>query len=235
MHLVAAAGEPGRVPAARAADVKHAGGRGGPESFEQQLGAQQLKGRPASQPAALGVVGQNLRVDLHGWHASPPATGPHHHSDQDQRGSRRRTYCWLVYDHDPDEVELLGWEEFLARQWESIFIGYRSAVGRRKTCRRWSDLIEVGLGCSQHIADLLVRAEIIDRVDRDLEGTFNAQAVVSGMADMLADLRVDLRELGEIGEITPELSAGLQEQHARLLSFIRAYAFGEDAAEAAET
>jgi hypothetical protein len=23
-----------------------------------------------------------------------------------------------VYDHDPEEVEVLGWEEFIARQWE---------------------------------------------------------------------------------------------------------------------
>jgi hypothetical protein len=137
-----------------------------------------------------------------------------------------------VYDHDREELDVLGWEEFIARQWESIFIGYRSGAGLRRNCRRWSDLIEIGLGCSQDIADLLVRAEIIDRVDRDLEGARNAQAVVSGMADVLADLRTDLLEMGEIA---PELSVTLLERQAQLLSFIRAYAFGPDADEALGT
>ncbi len=141
-------------------------------------------------------------------------------------------YCWLVYDHDPEDVELLGWEEFIARQWESIFVGYRSGNGLRKMCRRWSDLIEVGLGCSQDIADLLVRAEIIERADRDLEAAHDAWAVVTGMADVLADLRADLREMGEIG---PELSVRLLDQQARLMSFVRAYAFGQDGDEAPAT
>jgi hypothetical protein len=151
-----------------------------------------------------------------------------------------------VYDHDAEDVEILGWEEFIARQWESIFVGYRSSTGLRKMCRRWSDLIEIGLGCSQDIADHLVRTEIIDRADRDLEGAANAQAVVSGMADVLADLRTDLLEMGEaepefsvtlleMGEAEPEFSVTLLEQHARLLSFVRTYAFGPDAAEAPGT
>jgi hypothetical protein len=55
-------------------------------------------------------------------------------------------YREFVYDHDPSEVEVLGWDEFIARQWESIFIGYRSWVGLRRMGRRWSDLIEAGLG-----------------------------------------------------------------------------------------
>jgi hypothetical protein len=134
-----------------------------------------------------------------------------------------------VYDHDPEDLEILGWEEFIARQWESIFVGYRSSTGLRKMCRRWSDLIEIGLGCSQDIADQLVRTEIIDRADRDLEGAANAQAVVSGMADVLADLRTDLLEMAEA---EPEFSVTLLERHARLLSFVRIYAFGSDAAEA---
>jgi hypothetical protein len=133
-----------------------------------------------------------------------------------------------VYDHDPEDVEVLGWEEFIARQWESIFVGYRSSTGLRRICRRWSDLFEIGLGCSQDIADLLVRTEILDRADRDLEGAADAQAVVSGMAEVLADLRTDLREMGEA---EPQLSARLLAQHAGLLSYLRAYAFGQDADE----
>lgn len=134
-----------------------------------------------------------------------------------------------VYDHDPEEVEVLGWEEFIARQWEWTFAGYRSGIGLRRMCRRWSDLIEIGLGCSQDVADVLVRAEVIGRADRDLEGTADAQAVVSGMVGVFADLRADLLDMGEA---EPELSVSLLERHARLLSFIRVYAFGQDTGEA---
>jgi hypothetical protein len=137
-----------------------------------------------------------------------------------------------VYDYDLEEVEALGWEEFIARQWESIFAGYRSTTGLRKMCRRWSDLIEVGLGCSQDIADLLVRAQIIERADRDLEGAADAHAVLSGMADVLADLRTDLLQMGEIG---PELCVILLESHARLLSLVHSFAPDQDAGEALGT
>jgi hypothetical protein len=57
-----------------------------------------------------------------------------------------------VYDHDPEEVEDLGWEEFIARHWDSIFVGYRSWTGLRKLARRWSDLIEIGLGAGAVMA-----------------------------------------------------------------------------------
>jgi hypothetical protein len=135
-----------------------------------------------------------------------------------------------VYDHDAEEVESLGWEEFILRQWESIFTGYRSWAGLRTMGRRWSDLIEVGLGCSQDVADQLVRAEVIDREDRDLEGATGAQAVVSGMADVLTDMRADLADMSDLG---PELSASLLERHTLFVGFIRACVFGLDDGEAA--
>ena len=131
-----------------------------------------------------------------------------------------------MYDHDPDEVRVLGWDEFIARQWESIFVGYRSATGLRKICRRWRDLIEAGLGCSQDIADLLVRAEILDRADRDLEGLTRAAELVSGMAEVLADIRFDLLEMAEI---RPDQRAGLLERHRRLHAHIYDLAFGTEA------
>ena len=135
-----------------------------------------------------------------------------------------------MYDHDPEEVAALGWEEFVARQWESIFVGYyRSKTGLRKMCRRWSDFFEAGLGCSQEIADLLVRAQIIDRADRDLEGAAGARAILLQMADVLTDIRFDLMQMGEIG---PELEVTLLERHAILQSLVHAFAFGEDAEEA---
>ena len=130
-----------------------------------------------------------------------------------------------MYDHDLEDVVALGWEEFIAQQWESIFAGYRTRAGLRRTCRRWSDLLEVGLGCSQELADLLVRREIIDRADRDLEGLTDAGALVAGMAGLVADVRADLQELAG-GQ--PAAGAVLLEAHARLLAFLRAYAFGSD-------
>jgi hypothetical protein len=130
-----------------------------------------------------------------------------------------------VYDHDLEDVVALGWDEFIARQWESIFAGYRGRAGLRRICRRWSDLLEVGLGCSQEFADMLVRREIIDRADRDLEGLTDAGALVAGMAGLVADVRADLQDLAAV---QPGPAASLLEAHARLLAFLRAYAFGSD-------
>ena len=136
-----------------------------------------------------------------------------------------------MYDHDLEDLVALGWEEFIARQWESIFAGYRTRAGLRRICRRWSDLLEVGLGCSQELADLLVRREIIDRADRDLEGVTDAAALVAGMATLVADVRADLEELEQV---QPGQAATLLAAHARLLAFLRVYAFGDDGAEEAD-
>jgi hypothetical protein len=129
-----------------------------------------------------------------------------------------------VYDHDLQEVEELGWDEFIARQWDSIFVGYRSWSGMRTMARRWSDLIEAGLGCSQEIADWLVQTEIIGGPDRSLEGA-DAAAVVSGMVNVLADVRTDLAEMSDQA---PGAAARLLDQHAKLLSFLLSYALGDD-------
>ena len=128
-----------------------------------------------------------------------------------------------VYDHDLQEVEELGWEEFIARQWDSIFVGYRSWSGMRTIARRWSDLIEAGLDCSQEIADQLVQAEIINGPDRGLEGA-DAAAVVSGMVAVLADVRMDLAE----SALDPQAAAKLLDQHDKLLRFLRSYALDDD-------
>lgn len=123
-----------------------------------------------------------------------------------------------MYDHDFSEVEQLGWEEFIARQWESIFVGYRSWTGLRTMGRRWSDFIEVGLGCSPGMANHLVRSSLIYGEDHGLPQRTDARAVVSGMIWVLADLRSDL---AGIAEQEPEMSIRLLDRHARLLSFIR--------------
>jgi hypothetical protein len=126
-----------------------------------------------------------------------------------------------VYDHDPQEVEDLGWEEFVTRQWESIFIGYTRWTGLRTMARRWSDLIEAGLGCSQDMADLLVQAQIINAADRGLESTRDPGVIVSGMIGVLTDLRTELLEMASFGQFGREDVTGLLDQHAKLSGFLR--------------
>jgi hypothetical protein len=130
-----------------------------------------------------------------------------------------------VYDHDPDDVAVLGWEEFTLRQWESIFVGYRSWSGRRTLGRRWSDLIEAGLGCSQALADRLVNAAVINGPDGHLEGAPDAAAIVSGMTDVLARIPTALTD---ITGLEPGVTATLLKRHELLLSFIRTQALGPD-------
>jgi hypothetical protein len=130
-----------------------------------------------------------------------------------------------VYDHDPDEVAELGWEEFILRQWELIFTGYRTWTGLRTQGRRWTDLIEAGLGYSQEIAEELVNATVIRGPDRNLEGTRDPAAVVSGMTAALADMPA---ALADTPGLAPAAIGELLSQHARLLSFIEAEAVGPD-------
>jgi hypothetical protein len=130
-----------------------------------------------------------------------------------------------VYDHDPGEVAELGWAEFILRQWESIFIGYRSWTGLRTQGRRWCDLIEAGLGCSQDVADQLVNATVIRGPDRNLESAADPAAVVAGMTAALADLPAALADLPGL---TPADIDGLARQHTRLLSFIETQAVGTE-------
>jgi len=137
-----------------------------------------------------------------------------------------------VYDHDPDEVTELGWEEFILRQWELIFTGYRTWTGLRTQGRRWTDLVEAGLGCSQEIAEQLVNATVIGGPDRNLEGIRDPAAVVSGMTAALADMPAALADtqLADTQGLAPAAIGELLSQHARLLSFIEAEAAGPDSA-----
>jgi hypothetical protein len=137
-----------------------------------------------------------------------------------------------VYDHDLGELEDLGWDEFVRRQWDAVYTAYRTGRGRRTLCRGWADLLEAGLGCSQTLADALVRTEILDRADRDLEGTVDPRALVIGMTEVIADVRVDLLELSleEPGsrDLGAAQLAGLLDRQAALLGFVRDYAGVED-------
>jgi len=113
-----------------------------------------------------------------------------------------------------------------------VYTAYRTGRGRRTLCRGWADLLEAGLGCSQALADRLVRAEILDRADRDLEGIVDPRALVTGMTEMIADVRVDLLGLGfeqpGLRELGPAQLPGLLDRQAALLGFVCEYAGVED-------
>ncbi|MGP8002123.1 MAG: hypothetical protein ACLPKI_33125 [Streptosporangiaceae bacterium] len=126
-----------------------------------------------------------------------------------------------MYEHDPAEVTDLGWEEFILRQWESIFVGYRTWTGLRTLGRRWSDLIEAGLGCSPEVANELVSATVIRGQDRQLESTADPAAVVAGMTEALASIPAALADLPGL---SPAAIGTLLTRHDRLLSFLKAQA-----------
>ena len=119
----------------------------------------------------------------------------------------------------------MGWEEFILGQWESIFSGYRSWTGLRTLGRRWSDLIEVGLGCSQQVADRLVKAAVINDPNRYMDGAGDAAVIVSGMTGVLARIPAALSDMADLDS---GVTAMLLSQHARLLGFIQAQALGGD-------
>jgi hypothetical protein len=110
------------------------------------------------------------------------------------------------------------------RQWEPIFFGYRSWAGLRTLGRRWSDLIEAGLGCSQEVADRLVNAAVINGPNRSMDGVGDAADIVSEMTGVLARIPAP----GDRADLKPGVTATLLTRHARLLSFIQAQALGAD-------
>jgi len=131
----------------------------------------------------------------------------------------------LVYDHDPADVAFLGWEEFTLQQWESIFFAYRSWAGLRTLGRRWSDLVEAGLGCSPDVADKLVSAVVINGPARSVDGAGDAADIVHGMTEVLARIPA---ALSDMAGLEPAVTATLVNQHDRLLTFIQAQTLGPD-------
>lgn len=130
-----------------------------------------------------------------------------------------------MYDNDPDDVEALGWDRFVTGVWESIFVGYRSFSGIRTIGRRWSDLLQGGLGCSEGLADELVRAEIILRQDRDLLVMKDPDELMRAMGQALADIGTDL---AEDDSLDPAERSRLLAAHAELWQFLRDDTFGPD-------
>jgi hypothetical protein len=128
-----------------------------------------------------------------------------------------------VYDYDPVDVAELGWDQFVSTAWESIFVGYRSYRGIRTIGRRWSDLVQGGIGCSQELADELVRDQVVMMEGRTMLASKDPLTVLTGMDEVLADMGTDLAELGDI---RPEERDRLLAELARLRRFVRESSFG---------
>ena len=100
-----------------------------------------------------------------------------------------------MYDYSEADLDELGWDRFVSGLWESIFAGYRGFTGIRTIGRRWSDLLQGGLGCSQELADELVRTEIIMMEGRTALASKDPMIALAAMDKVLADMGVDLAEL----------------------------------------
>jgi hypothetical protein len=123
-----------------------------------------------------------------------------------------------VYDNDLADIDEIGWDRFIYGAWEAIFLGYRSFGGIRSIGRRWSDLLQAGLGCPAEIADILVRDQVIIRQDRDLMAIKDPERLLAAMAEMLAGIGSELAELDGIGSADRER---LLAAHAALTEFLR--------------
>ena len=123
-----------------------------------------------------------------------------------------------MYYSDAQDIEEIGWDRFVSGIWETIFVEYRATRGIRSICRQWSDLLQGGLGCSQDVADELVRGQVIMRLDRDLMAIKDPERLLAAMDEVLADIGADLADLDEI---RPSDRADLLTAHRELRAFLR--------------
>jgi hypothetical protein len=115
-----------------------------------------------------------------------------------------------MYENDPADMAEIGWERFVTGIWESIFVGYQTGRGVRTLGRRWSDLLQAGIDCSEELADDLVRLEIMQREDRAALRRRDPLDLLAAMDDILADMGADLAEMDYVRPADrAELTAGL--------------------------
>ena len=124
-----------------------------------------------------------------------------------------------MYDNDLADIEEIGWDRFVYGAWEAIFLGYRSFGGIRSIGRRWSDLLQGGLGCPVEIADTLVHDQVIIREDRDLMAIKDAERLMAAMSGILADMG---SQLAELPGISPADRGRLLAAHRTLTEYLQA-------------
>jgi hypothetical protein len=123
-----------------------------------------------------------------------------------------------MYENDPADMAEIGWERFVTGIWESIFVGYQTGRGVRTLGRRWSDLLQAGMDCSEELADELVRLEIVQREDRVTLRKRDPLDMLAALDDILADMG---RDLAEMDGVQPGERARLITGLARLRGFLR--------------
>jgi hypothetical protein len=123
-----------------------------------------------------------------------------------------------MYENDPADMAEIGWERFVTGIWESIFVGYQTGRGVRTLGRRWSDLLQAGMDCSEELADELVRLEIVQREDRVTLRKRDPLDMLAALDDILADMGGDLAEMDGV---QPGERARLITGLARLRGFLR--------------
>jgi hypothetical protein len=121
-----------------------------------------------------------------------------------------------MYENDPADIAEIGWDKFVTGIWESIFVGYQGGRGVRTLGRRWSDLLQAGMDCSEELADELVRLEIVQREDRVTLRRRDPLDLLAAMDEILADMGDDLADLVGPAE-RARLIAGLDRLRAFLL------------------
>ena len=123
-----------------------------------------------------------------------------------------------MYDSELADIDEIGWDRFICDAWEAIFLGYRSFGGIRSIGRRWSDLLQAGLGCTEEIADMLVHDQVVVREDRDLMAIKDSQRLLAAMDEVLADVG---SQLAELDGIRPADRDRLLTAHQALVKFLR--------------
>ena len=128
-----------------------------------------------------------------------------------------------MYEFDLSDLDELGWDQFVASGWESVFVGYWCGSGIRTIGRRWRDLLQGSLGCSQEMADELVGEQVVMRQDRDLMAIRDPELLLAAMDQVLRDMGEDLA-----GQplLRPADRQGLLAAHARLLARLAEQADG---------
>jgi hypothetical protein len=128
-----------------------------------------------------------------------------------------------MYDYSQADLEELGWDRFVTDAWQSIFVGYRKFTTIRTLGRRWSDLLQGGIGCTQELADELVRIEIMMDEGRAALPSRDPMFVLGAMDEVLADMGADL---AEVEWVRPGDRDELVARLARLRAFVRELAVG---------
>lgn len=128
-----------------------------------------------------------------------------------------------MYNYNQADLDELGWDQFVADVWASIFVGYRKFTTIRTLGRRWSDLLQGGIGCTEEVADELVRLEIMMYDGRAALASKEPGFVLNAMDEVLAAMGANL---AAAEWIPPGDRDQLLARHAQLRAYVRELVLG---------